>query len=181
MPGRELGLRNQMELLSYKPSPFKNPSSSIYFLYWFQGALATIRVHFWHECVSWERCLFFFNTGCIVGKQWSKQAWLTHCNGLALFSWHCCLDIVNQRCCHSRERRTLLSPPFLSKVENQTWESRMMLGGVGDIIQYERNHFFISCYFKWRLKLRLELKKKKLKKVTMWEVISLLIEIRLDE
>lgn len=57
----------------------------------------------------------------------------------------------------------------------------MMLGGVGDIIQYERNHFFISCYFKWRLKLRLELKKKKLKKVTMWEVISLLIEIRLDE
>lgn len=142
MPGRELGLRNQMELLSYKPSPFKNPSSSIYFLYWFQGALATIRVHFWHECVSWERCLFFFNTGCIVGKQWSKQAWLTHCNGLALFSWHCCLDIVNQRCCHSRERRTLLSPPpFSLKLKTKHEKVEWCLGVGGTLFNMKETTF----------------------------------------
>ena len=52
---RELGLRNGMELLSYKVCLLSKTLPMVFiFLYWFQEALATIQVLFWHECFSSE-------------------------------------------------------------------------------------------------------------------------------
>lgn len=135
-------------------SPFKNTSNGIYFLYWFQEALATIQALFWHEYFSWEYFPgVFFEHSCIVEKsnqQCSTQReWLqrlTHCNGLALLSWHLCLTILSQRC---------YCPCFLSKTLMHIQKIRMMLLE-GErkkqcrLLNLKENKIFLPFYFKWR-------------------------------
>lgn len=69
------------------------------------------RCFFEHSCIVEKS-----NQQCSTQREWLQR--LTHCNGLALLSWHLCLNILSQRC---------YCPCFLSKTLMHIQKIRMML------------------------------------------------------